>query len=70
MVLKRVRRRCARMPAAVLPLLLALAACSSTPKDEFANTPVEKLYADAKEDMSSGGYERAIKQLERVEGGV
>jgi outer membrane protein assembly factor BamD len=66
MIIKRLWRRWACLPAAVL--LLALAACSSTPKDEFANTPVEKLYADAKEDMADGGYERAIKQLERVEG--
>ena len=63
---KRVGRCSAHLLAAAM--LLGLAACSSTPKDEFANTPVEKLYADAKDDMNSGGYERAIKQLERVEG--
>jgi len=47
---------------------LLLAACSSTPTDEFANTPAEKLYAQAREDMGEGGYARAIKALERVEG--
>ena len=29
---------------------------------------VERLYADAKDDIASGGYDRAIKTLERVEG--
>jgi len=46
---------------------LQLAGCSTT-KDEFAGKPAEKLYADAKEDMEAGSYERAIKALERVEG--
>ncbi len=60
------RRRLAWLPAAAI--VWGLAACSSTPKDEFADTPVDKLYAQAKEDMLDGGYERAIKALERIEG--
>jgi outer membrane protein assembly factor BamD len=47
---------------------VALVGCSSTPKDEASGLTAEKLYADAKDDMESGGYERAIKSLERVEG--
>lgn len=55
------------------PLLLVLcslllSACSSDPKDEFAGQGAEKIYAEAKSDMESGSYERAIKALERVEG--
>jgi outer membrane protein assembly factor BamD len=50
----------------VVPLL-ALAACSSSPKFDEKDSP-EKLYADARDDMSSGSYDRAIKTLERVEG--
>ena len=46
---------------------LQLAGCGST-KDEFAGKTAEKLYADAKEDLDSGSYEKAIKALERVEG--
>jgi outer membrane protein assembly factor BamD len=43
--------------------------CSSPPKvDPNSTAAVEQLYADAKDDMASGGYERAIKTLERVEG--
>jgi outer membrane protein assembly factor BamD len=44
-----------------------LAACSSTPKYNEKDS-AEKLYADAREDMSSGSYENAIKTLEKVEG--
>jgi len=52
----------------VVPLLaLALAGCSSSPKFDEKDSP-EKLYADARDDMSSGSYDRAIKTLERVEG--
>jgi outer membrane protein assembly factor BamD len=51
-----------------IPLLaLLLAACSSTSKDSDKGS-AEALYAEAREDMASGSYERAIKSLERVEG--
>lgn len=49
-------------------LAFLLAGCGSTPKDEASGLTAQKLYADAKEDMDSGGYDRAIKSLERVEG--
>lgn len=54
--------------AAALAALLALAACSSTPKADDGPAAVEKLYAEAKEDMNGGNYDSAIKSLERVEG--
>lgn len=44
-----------------------LVACGSTPQDEFANIPSDKLYADAKDDAAEGNYELAIKKLEKVE---
>lgn len=47
-------------------LLAALAGCSSTPKGDSESA--EKLYADARDDMNSGSYDKAIKTLERVEG--
>jgi outer membrane protein assembly factor BamD len=53
--------------AAALLALSVLAGCSSTPKDD-GRTSVEKLYADAKDDLASGSYDLAVKQLERVEG--
>ena len=55
--------------AATLGIALALWGCSSPPKEDPNSTAaVERLYADAKEDMASGAYDRAIKTLERVEG--
>ncbi len=50
-------------------LALALAGCASTP--DPANDPTlsaEKLYADAREDLDAGAYDKAVKALERVEG--
>src|SRR5574340_1512719 len=53
-----------------LALLLAwLAGCSTTgTTDEDASATAQKLYAEAKDDLDSGGWERAIKALEKVEG--
>jgi outer membrane protein assembly factor BamD len=53
---------------ALLALSVQLAGCSSTPKEEPSTATAERLYKDAREDMDSGSYERAIKTLERVEG--
>ncbi len=47
---------------------LALAGCGSTPPDETAQWSAEKLYAEAKDEMASGNYERAGKLFERLEG--
>jgi outer membrane protein assembly factor BamD len=53
----------------IVAFALAFTACSSTPKDDPNSTAaVEKLYADAKDDLNSGSYDKAIKTLERVEG--
>jgi len=53
----------------LLAALLAgvLAGCGSTPKYDDKDS-AEKLYADARDDMSAGSYDRAIKTLEKVEG--
>ncbi|WP_077037329.1 outer membrane protein assembly factor BamD [Pelomonas sp. KK5] len=67
MINKSAERAAARVVA--LAGLLALAACSSTPKDDpNSQASLDKLYAEAKEDLSAGAYDRAIKSLERVEG--
>lgn len=68
-----------RLIAAVLLVGVALAGCSTKPKDPpeaqqgqvsptGAPPGVDQLYADAKEDMASGSWDSAIKTLERVEG--
>jgi len=52
-----------------LALMCVLSGCSSTGKDDpNSQAGLDKLYAEAKEDLSSGSYDRAIKSLERVEG--
>jgi outer membrane protein assembly factor BamD len=49
--------------------LLAVAGCSSTPKEDPNSTQaVEKLYAEGKDELAAGAYDRAIKLFERVEG--
>jgi outer membrane protein assembly factor BamD len=45
-----------------------MAGCATSEKDEFSTMAVEKLYAEAKADMASGGWDRAIRALERLEG--
>jgi outer membrane protein assembly factor BamD len=53
----------------MLAAAVVLSSCGSTPKEDTSTQQsVDKLYAEAKDDMSSGGYDRAIKSLERVEG--
>lgn len=61
--------RRARLHAGWLALVFSalLAACGSTPKDEFAGIAPDKLYAEAKDDAGEGNYELAIKKLEKVE---
>jgi outer membrane protein assembly factor BamD len=57
------------LPAAIAAALLAAAGCSSTPKEDPNSTQaVEKLYAEGKEELASGAYDRAAKIFERVEG--
>jgi outer membrane protein assembly factor BamD len=48
--------------------LSVLAGCASAPKDETASWSAEKLFAEAKDEASSGNYERAATLYERLEG--
>lgn len=57
-----------RALAAALLLGLILPGCSSKPPQAPSQTAVEQLYAEAKDDIASGAYDKAIKTLERVEG--
>ncbi len=50
-----------------VPLMLAcLVGCGSATKTD--GDSAEKLYAEAKDDLNSGSFDKAIKALERVEG--
>jgi outer membrane protein assembly factor BamD len=53
----------------VLAALGAVAGCASSPPvDPNSTQAVEKLYAEGKDELSSGAYDRAAKIFERVEG--
>ncbi len=59
------------MVALLVVLLVAtlqLAACSTPPVDNSPNATAERLYKEAREDIESGSFDRALKTLERVEG--
>lgn len=50
-------------------VLLGLSACSLLPEkvDETRNWPAEKLYSEARDEMTAGQYDSAIKLFERLE---
>jgi outer membrane protein assembly factor BamD len=59
----------AHQRAAWLLAVAMLFGCSSNPKDDpNSQAGLEKLYAEAKEDLGVGAYEKGIKTLERIEG--
>lgn len=47
---------------------MLLAGCSSTPEDKEANWSPNRLYSEAKDELNSGGYDKAISHLEKLEG--
>ena len=47
---------------------LLMAGCSSTPIDKTAGMSPAKIYAEAKEEMGNGQWERAVLLLEKLEG--
>ncbi len=63
-------RRLFQLGSRLAPLALAavLTACGSSQAEKDAASPVEKLYADAMEDVDSANYDKAIKSLDRIEG--
>lgn len=54
----------------IVALLLAalLAGCSSTSEDKTAGWSVERIRAEAQDEMSSGAYDKAASLLEKLEG--
>lgn len=56
------------MRAGAAAMLLSLAACASTPeKDETLGWSSAKLYAEAKDEMSSGNLDKGVKLYEKLE---
>ena len=61
-----------RSPYAIFPSLLVasalLAGCSSTPEDKTAGWSTDRIYAEARDEMGSGGYDKAVPLFEKLEG--
>jgi outer membrane protein assembly factor BamD len=51
-----------------LSMALSVASCGTSPKDETVGWSVDKLYSEAREEAANGGYERAGKLYEKLEG--
>lgn len=49
-------------------LALVLAACSSTSKDRTENWSADRLYSEARGELNSANFEKAVPLLERLEG--
>lgn len=47
---------------------LLLSGCSSTPEDKAANWSPNKIYAEAKDELNSGNYDKAVTLFEKLEG--
>jgi outer membrane protein assembly factor BamD len=53
---------------ALLTAAALLSACSSLDDDKTANWSPNKLYAEARDEMNSGGYDKAVPLFEKLEG--
>ena len=57
------------LPATLFLLVgLVLSGCSSTPKDPTAGWSPEKIYQEARDEVSAGAWDKAIKLYEKLEG--
>jgi outer membrane protein assembly factor BamD len=48
--------------------IVVLTACSSVPFDKTTNLSPEKIYEEAKDEMSAGAFDKAISLFEKLEG--
>ena len=60
-----------RAPLPFITALLAaglLAGCSSTPEDKTAGWSPNRIYSEAKDELGSGAFDKAVPLLEKLEG--
>ena len=62
------RARLSAASAAVLALATLLSACSSKPVDKTAGWSPNRIHAEAKDELNSGAYDKAIPLYESLEG--
>jgi outer membrane protein assembly factor BamD len=69
LLLKMKSLRALSIIAALCAITLAAGGCASTSddRDETAGMSEQKIFSEAKQELSNGGYERAIKLFERLE---
>jgi outer membrane protein assembly factor BamD len=48
--------------------VLLMGACSSTPKDPTADWSPNKIYAEAKDELNTGAYDKAVPLFDKLEG--
>src|SRR3954451_22402367 len=53
---------------ALLAAAAMLSACSTTSDDATANWSVNKLYAEARDEVNSGAFDKAVPLFEKLEG--
>jgi outer membrane protein assembly factor BamD len=56
------------VPVLALATVALLSACASTSDDPTANWSPNKIYAEAKDELGSGGFDKAIPLFEKLEG--
>ncbi len=61
------RAKLSAVPALALAAAM-LAACSSTPDDATATWSPNKIYAEARDEVAAGSYDKAIPLFEKLEG--
>ncbi|MDR6215447.1 outer membrane protein assembly factor BamD [Paracidovorax wautersii] len=60
-----------RSPLPLLSVLLAaglVAGCSSTPEDKTAGWSPDKIYSEARDELNSGAFDKAVPLFEKLEG--
>lgn len=55
-------------PWILLGALFAMTGCTSVPEDKTVSWSPNKIYAEAKDELGSGGYDKAIVLFEKLEG--
>jgi outer membrane protein assembly factor BamD len=56
------------VPVLALAAAALLAACASSSEDKTATMSPNKIYADAREEMDAGAYDKAVLLFEKLEG--
>ena len=62
------RAKLSALPVLAIGAAALLAACSSTPDDPTTGWSPNKIYAEAKDELNSGSFDKAIPLFEKLEG--